>query len=139
MIRARLADADALFALVEQFATSYRPLRALFDVHLPVLLEAPRTDLRVAIEHGDVVGYSLAFDLLTLFANGVVTELQELMVAPEQRGRGIGRMLVESVIADARARGVVEITVPTRRAAEFYKRLGFEGTALYFKRRVSRG
>jgi N-acetylglutamate synthase-like GNAT family acetyltransferase len=66
-----------------------------------------------------------------------VVELQELMVAPDSRGRGIGRRLVEAILEQARAAGAVEVTVPTRRARDYYLRLGFEETATYFKFRVA--
>lgn len=134
---ARPADADQLFRLVEQFATSYRPDRAAFDRHFPRLLAADSTDCLVADGGGDLLGYVLAFQLLTLYANGIVVELQELMVAPEHRGRGTGRRLVEAIVARARDAGAVEVTVPTRRAREYYLRIGFEETATYFKRRLA--
>ena len=133
---ARLSDADRLFPLVEQFATSYRPERAAFQRNFPLLVTAEHADCLVA-EVGDrIVGYAVAFRLVTLYANGIVTELQELMVAPDQRRLGVGRRLVEAVCAGAQAVGAVEVTVPTRRAGVFYVKLGFEETAAYFKRRL---
>lgn len=134
---ARPSDADALFPLVEQFATSYRPARAAFDRHYPRLLAADHADLVVAEQDGRVVGYALTFKLLTLYANGIVAELQELMVAPEHRKRGIGRRLVIDIMDRARAAGAVEVTVPTRRARDYYLRLGFEETATYLKRKLA--
>jgi N-acetylglutamate synthase-like GNAT family acetyltransferase len=136
---ARQADGDALFPLVQQFAISYRPERAAFDRHFPDLLASDHADLVVAEHDGQVVGYALAFALVTLYANGIVVELQELMVGPEYRSHGVGRRLVEAVLERARERGAIEMTVPTRRAGSYYLRLGFEETATYFKRRVARG
>ena len=130
---AQANDANAVFALLVEFAMSYVSERAAFDRHYPELLESKSADLLVAEKDGQVAGYALDFDLLTLFANGVVTELQELMVEPKQRGQGIGVSLVKEAITRAKARGSVEVTVPTRRAGEFYKRLGFKDTADYFK------
>jgi N-acetylglutamate synthase-like GNAT family acetyltransferase len=134
---ARRADADQLFPLVQQFATSYRPERAAFDRHVPLLLAAEHVDWLVAEAGQQLVGYALAFRLVTLYANGVVVELQELMVAPDRRRQGIGRRLVEAILARARAAGAVEVTVPTRRAREYYLKLGFEETASYFKRKLA--
>jgi GNAT superfamily N-acetyltransferase len=131
------SDADRLFPLVEQFATSYRPDRAAFDRNFPLLLDADHADCVVAELGGALLGYALAFRLVTLYANGIVVELQELMVAPDHRGRGVGRRLVESIVERAQAAGAIEVTVPTRRAREYYLRLGFEETATYLKRVVS--
>jgi N-acetylglutamate synthase-like GNAT family acetyltransferase len=133
---AELGDADRLFELLSAFATSYLPSRVSFDRNLPRLLCSPDSDLIVAEREGVVVGYALASDLLTLFANGVVTELQELMVVERCRRQGIGRSRLDAVILRAGGRGAVELTVPTRRAADFYVRAGFVDTAQYFKRPI---
>ena len=130
---ALLSDAEAVFRLLSKFATSYTPARPAFDSSYSRLLENDGADLLVAGLHGRVVGYILASDSLTLFANGVVTELLELYVEEEERGRGIGRELVRRAVARARERGAVEVTVPTRRARSFYLALGFELTAELFK------
>ena len=112
---------------------SYPSDRAAFDAHLPRLLEAEHAEVWVACADQQVIGYLVAFHLLTLYANGVVTEVQELMVDPGWRGRGVGGRLVETAIQSARAGGSVEVTVPTRRAEAFYERLGFARTASYLK------
>jgi N-acetylglutamate synthase-like GNAT family acetyltransferase len=131
--RADRADGAALFPLLQEFAMSYRPDRAAFDAHLPRLVDAEHAELWVACADEQVIGYLLAFHLLTLYANGVVTEVQELMVDPGWRGQGVGGDLVKTVIQSARARGSVEVTVPTRRAEAFYESFGFERTASYLK------
>lgn len=132
---AQAGDADAVFALLVHFAVSYRPERGAFDRHFPLLLEGDGAELWVAALEGCVVGYALAFRLLTLYANGPILELQELMVDPAHRGRGIGRKLVETVLQRAWETGCGEVTAPTRRAAAYYTRLGFEETAVYLKRK----
>ena len=52
-----------------------------------------------------------------------------LAVHPNHRGRGLGRMLVESVIADAMAAGAGSVTLEVRRGNEsaiaLYRKLGF--------------
>ena len=130
---ASLPDADAVFPLLSKFATSYAPVRSAFDANYPRLLEHGGTDLLVAEKDGRVVGYILAADSLTLFANGIVTELLELYVEEQERHRAIGRKLVDQAVSRARDRGAVEVTVPTRRAGPFYLELGFELTAEFFK------
>jgi len=131
---AAAADADAVFTLLGQFATSYVPDRRRFDQHYSVLLAAADADLLVAAVNAKVVGYTLGFRLPTLHANGVVLTIQELIVDPAYRGHGLGRMLVETLIARGQDAGAVEVTVPTRRAQDFYRHLGFLETATYLKR-----
>ena len=52
-----------------------------------------------------------------------------MYVAPEQAGRGVGRALVEALLADARASGlelvVLTVTEGNSRAAKLYERCGF--------------
>jgi GNAT superfamily N-acetyltransferase len=129
-------DADAVFALLTQFAVSYQPQHAAFDQHYPRLLASQDADLLVACVDGRVVGYALGFRLLTLYANGPLLELQELMVNPQHRGTGLGRALVEAMVQRARETGCAEVTVPTRRAAGFYTALGFAETAVYLKHKL---
>jgi ribosomal protein S18 acetylase RimI-like enzyme len=86
-----LLDVDVVFRLLCKFATSYEPPHAAFDRNYAKLLENEGTDLLVAEQDGSVVGYVLASDSLTLFANGVVTELY---VEEDRRGSRIGRALV---------------------------------------------
>jgi len=130
--RARPDDADDVFGLLLDFATSYRPEREAFDAAYPVVLE--EADLLVAERGGRVVGYALAHRMLVLYAGGTVTELQELMVDPAHRGHGVGRALVAAVVDRARQAGSREVTVPTRRARDYYAALGFTETATYLKR-----
>jgi len=56
-------------------------------------------------------------------------QLEELDVLPDWGRRGIGRRLIETVIANARARGRAAVTLTTFRDvpwnAPFYARLGF--------------
>jgi N-acetylglutamate synthase-like GNAT family acetyltransferase len=130
------SDADAVFRLFEQFPMSYAPRRDTFDRHFPVLVDDPTAILLVAEQDGEVLGYALAFQMLTLYANGPIVELQELMIDPNHQARGVGRELVEDLLARARAMGCAEATVPTRRAPGFYEKLGFIQTGVYLKYRL---
>lgn len=64
----------------------------------------------------------------------VLAELDRVSVAPEARGRGIGRLLVESVAADAREHGVEVLGLEARGnnhgAIALYERCGFRRTGL---------
>ncbi|MFD7548770.1 GNAT family N-acetyltransferase [Streptomyces sp. NPDC059816] len=49
------------------------------------------------------------------------------------RGRGTGSALIRAAQAKARKAKDVEVTVPTRRAADLYHALGFHETAVHLK------
>lgn len=129
------ADADDVFRLLRDFATSHSPERGRFTaVTFPGVLAAAaegRAEFLAAEEGGRVVGYVHAARVPTLFAGGAVLDLLELTVDTALRGRGIGSGLVRAVLAAAVRAGDVEVCVPTRRAAGFYRRLDFTETAAY--------
>ncbi|MFG2934946.1 GNAT family N-acetyltransferase [Streptomyces sp. NPDC048282] len=131
------SDADDIYRLLTGFVTSYRPDRAVFDdVAFPRVIEAAsygRAEFLVAEQDACVVGYLLALRMPTLFAGGTVLELLELTVAESMRGRGTGSALIRAAQARAREAKDVEVTVPTRRAADFYRALGFRETAVHLK------
>ncbi|MEU1409485.1 GNAT family N-acetyltransferase [Streptomyces sp. NPDC005728] len=117
--------------------TSYRPDRVVFDdVTFPRAIEAAaagRAELPVAEQDSRMVAYLLALRMPTLFAGGTILELLELTVDAPLRGRGTGSALVRAVQARAREAKDVEVTVPTHRAADFYRGLGFHETAVRLK------
>ncbi len=126
-------DAECVFKMLGDFATSYVPERAAFDRSYATIVARQDAELFVAEDDRGVVGYVLAADMPTLFATGPVTELLELYVKPSARGEGIGKSLVGMAVRSASQRGAVEVTAPTRRARGFYLAMGFESTAEYFK------
>ena len=130
-------DGPAVFALLRDFVTSYAPSEEAFARHFPAIREREDADLLVAVCGGVVVGYALAARFPTFYANGPVAFLQELMVDPKHRQRGIGRTLVAAILERARAAGCAELTLATRRAGDFYRKLGFTESAGYFKRETT--
>ncbi len=65
-------------------------------------------------------------------------QIEGVRVASSMRGRGIGYVLIDHVMNEARRAGaeIVQLTTDRRRtdAHRFYERLGFEGTHLGMKR-----
>ncbi|MPY30073.1 GNAT family N-acetyltransferase [Streptomyces adustus] len=129
------SDADDIYRLLSGFVTSYRPDRAVFDdATFPRIIEvasAGGAEFLVAEQNSCVVGYLLAVRMPTLFAGGTVLELLELTVAEPLRGRGTGSALIRAAQAKARVAKDVEVSVPTRRAAAFYRALGFQESAVH--------
>lgn len=127
------SDADDIYRLLRGFVTSYRPDRAVFDdVTFPRIIETAaddRAEFLVAEQDSRLVGYVLALRMPTLFAGGTILELLELTVDAALRGRGTGSALIRAVQARALEAKDAELTVPTRRAADFCRGLGFHETA----------
>ena len=136
---ARPDDSDGLFALLLQLEPEYTPDRVAFAASFALLAAGDDTDgatssILVADEAGQPVGYALVTITTLLHANGRSAQLQELVVDESRRGTGVGTVLIEAVEALCRAQAVRQLTVPSRRSADFYERLGYTSTADFLKR-----
>jgi len=80
------------------------------------------------------LAYLLGFRHLTFYANGPVAWVEEVFVRGQHRGRGIGRALMSGFERWAAARNCALIALATRRAAPFYRALGYEESAVYFRK-----
>ena len=127
-------DLDDVFALTEQFAASFRPDRESFDHCVSHLMPDESAKLFVAEYDGQIAGYCLGFDHYALYANGRVSWVEEITVREELRRKGIGRALMNACEAWARLRGSKLVGLATRRAAQFYAALGYEESAVYFRK-----
>lgn len=60
---------------------------------------------------------------------GEAVRIVDIVLAPEHRGKGIGRSVVDSIVREAGGRPVrLNVTAANTRAVAFYRRLGFERT-----------
>jgi GNAT superfamily N-acetyltransferase len=131
---ATLSDASALFELARRFATSFAVEETAFNAALTGLLADSSTCLQVAEIDGAMVGYVLGFEHLTFFANGRVAWVEEIMVSETYRRHGVGKRLMESFSEWATARQCKLIALATRRADSFYWAIGYEESAIYFRK-----
>jgi len=130
---ATAADAETVARLAAELAQSFPFSQAAFDRSYPAVLAAEDTCLLLAEDPGPV-GYLLGFQHPTFFANGPVGWVEEVLVRPEYRGRGAGRALMTAFEQQAAARGGRLVALATRRAAAFYRALGYEESASYFRK-----
>ena len=133
-----LADTTALFSLVQQFVTSFQPERSAFEASLKALLADENAWLQVAEAQGELIGYCLGFDHYTFYANGRVAWVEEIMVKAEMRRHGVGESLMKALEAWATARGSTLVALATRRAAAFYRAIGYEESATFFRKSYNR-
>lgn len=138
--RARPDDKPALLLLARAFATSFAIEQAAFERSFDQLLTHPEAFFAVAQAsnelNSEVAGYVLGFDHPAFFANGRVAWVEEIMVSESFRRQGVGRKLMEAFEAWAAEREAKLIALATRRAADFYTALGYEESAVYFRKRL---
>ncbi len=127
-------DADAIFSLVADFATSFHPEKAAFLVSLKETLSTESAWLSVAEMDGEIVGYCLGFDHYAFYANGRVSWVEEIMVEADLREKGVGRALMDAFEAWAKERDSKLVGLATRRAAPFYEALGYKDSATFFRK-----
>jgi GNAT superfamily N-acetyltransferase len=94
----------------------------------------------VATLANEVLGLATVHAREVLHHGVPVVQLTALVVPPERRGLGIGRALVDAVLAWAAERGADRLVVTTALhradAPRFYERLGFEHTGRRYVRRL---
>ena len=105
-----------------------------FLANYPALLAASDACLLVAVDGAAYLGYVLAFAHLTFYANGPVAWVEEIVIRGDLRGQGIGRALLEAAEGWADNQGCALVALATRRAAPFYRALGYEESAIYFRK-----
>jgi len=132
---ARLGDADQIWSLVQQFAFSYRPMRSIFERSFGEFLG--RSDTLVLVAEGPIdaiVGYLLASHHGTFFANGPVAWVEELMVSESVRHQGVATRLMGLAETWAKSIPTAYVALASRRAGDFYLKVGYEESATYFRK-----
>ena len=132
--RASADDADAVAGLAAELAQSFEFSREKFRENYPALLAAADACLLLAVNGHEPLGYVLGFRHLTFYANGPVAWVEEIVVRDRDRGRGTGKALMCAFERWAAAPGCALIALATRRAAPFYRALGYEESATYFRK-----
>lgn len=143
----REAREEDLVALIAMFAAD--PLGGHGDTTDPqafadyarafaTIVASPDQVLYVASHRGEAVGTFQTMITTSLNARGSSAMIIEaVQTRPDMRGQGIGALMIEFAIAEAKSRGVrlVQLTSNATRldAHRFYERLGFKASHIGFK------
>lgn len=115
---ARIPDAKAIAALINCYAEHDKMLfRSLAEIYekLQMFLVADENEVVVGCCAMEIIWSDLA-------------EIKSLAVAPGQKGRGLGRALVEAAVEQARQLGVSRVFALTLEP-RFFERIGFSVVA----------
>lgn len=139
---AQLADLPQIAALLGQlFAIEqdFTPDTARQLAALKLML--PREDILLWVAEAQrdddcvVAGFCSVQGLISSAEGGPVGIVEDVVVAPEWRGRGIGRRLLEGAEAWARRRGMSRLQLLADRgnapALDFYRHLGWQETRMH--------
>lgn len=98
---------------------------------LPGYFAPPRGRLLIAVEGDQTAGCVALRDL-----GSGICEMKRMFVYPSFHGRGVGQMLAEQVIREAREIGYVTMRLDTgpaqREAQGLYRKMGFEEIPPYY-------
>jgi GNAT superfamily N-acetyltransferase len=125
---------ELLGQLFEQEA-EFTPNAAKQETALKLIFSTPSYGkLFVAKDGSKVVAMASLLYTVSTAEGGKAALFEDLVVRPDYRKQGIGAKLLEYVIAQARAEGLVRITLLTdmqnERAQVLYRKLGFVGSPM---------
>jgi ribosomal protein S18 acetylase RimI-like enzyme len=135
---ARLEDDGALAKLIAELGYPVE------SADLDSRLEKLPTDLyrtMVAVEENNIVGFIGLLTLPVYEHAEPVGWVLALCVSSDQRGKGIGTMLLAAAENHYRAQGVIDMRLHSglhrSEAHDFYEKLGFEKAGYRFKKKLS--
>ena len=131
--RATLADVEQLcphLALLFEQEADFQPDRSRQDCALRLILKNPEFGFIMCATAGELVkGMVSILFTPSIQEGGLVGLLEDMVVHPEWRGRGIGSLLLQEALGQAQAAGCTRIMLLTdvcnQEAQRFYKRAGF--------------
>lgn len=132
-------DAAALLALLDGYARDPmgggEPLSAeTREMLVPALAAFPGAFSLIARLEGEAVGLANCFTGFSTFAARPLINVHDLAVQPAQRGKGIGRALMQAIEQEAAARGACKVTLEVlannSNAMALYTALGYRNYAL---------
>ena len=128
------SDLDSICQLATKFATSYIVQRSAFKESFTKVLIDDSAIVFVASIDEKIIGYCLGFTHPAFYANGYVAWLEEIFVEEDFRKKDVGRILINRFEEWAKLKQCSLNALATRRAAGFYKAIGYEESAIYFKK-----
>lgn len=133
--RATLSDSDAVYMLICELKQTHFDKTA-FDAGFAARLEDPNFHCQLALHNGQPQGLITLHLQFHLHHANWIAEIQELVVIPQARGLGVGKLLLEWAEAEARCANAetIELSTSTGRvnAHRFYQREGYLPSHLRF-------
>lgn len=117
-------DAEQVVELLQSIS-DYRPNTEKVPELARIFVEQKESYACVAVDDRCVVGFGSLF-LLNRVRGGCSAVIEDMAVSAEMRGHGIGRLILEDLLAQARTRGCFKVSLESSEMAEqFYRALGF--------------
>lgn len=129
---ANSADQESVLALLRIYCDEANTL--LSDQHLLAglipLLEKNQHGVVLVAEDEEIIGYSILTWGWGIESGGMEALVDEMLIHPSRRGEGIGELLMQATLEQAKQAGVNVVFLETEqdnpRSRKLYTRLGFE-------------
>lgn len=141
---ATIEDLSALTELVMDLMArsgDFTPDRAVQERGLRLILEQPNRGRIFVVRNKDKIFgmVNLLFTISTA-RGGFVILMEDVVIHPDHRGQGYGRMLVDYVVDFAKQKNFKRITLLTDKMSaesqEFFRKQGFEYSSMIPMRRI---
>jgi len=134
-------DFDKVHKLIEELEDGFLEQTSLLSIFKEYLQRENSFVWVIEIEDGDIVGFLSCFGQRLLHHCDWVYEIQELIISKHHQGQGLGKIVIEKLVATLKEKNVFSLEVTTNKkrihAHEFYKTVGFvnshEKFTMYFK------
>jgi ribosomal protein S18 acetylase RimI-like enzyme len=126
----------------QRFLAETPETAAVYASFLRTQLNKPAIAVLVAVSGDSVIGYAYAavegYDYMSL--RGPAGVLHDIVVDPEHRGRGVGRLLLDAALGFMKSRGVPRVVLNTAQgnaaAQRLFARAGFRKTMVEMTREL---
>jgi len=138
-----LSQIDDVVALFDQYMVFYEQASnpEKYKLYLEERIEQNEATVFVAYADQEPVGFVLNYHSFSSVSQGKIIVLNDLFVAKEYRKYGLGKKLIDQVIALARETGAVRIDLGTAKdnftAQSLYEKIGFVKDTEYFSYSLS--
>lgn len=125
-IRAFVPEDIGLVIDLLQDVSTYRPAEQTVSALADAFATQAYSYACVAVCDGRLVAFGSVF-VLERVRGGRSGIIEDVVVAPNVRGKGVGKLIVDALVAAARARGCFKVSLEAAPAAlRFYAASGFE-------------
>lgn len=125
-------DIDAVIDLLQD-VSAYRPAADAVPVLSETFSVQPDCYACVAMQEGRLVAFGSVF-ILNRVRGGRSSVIEDVVVAADLRGQGVGQQIVKALVEAARARGCFKVSLEAAASARpFYKACGFSAAGQTMK------
>ncbi len=127
-----LEHAETVFQLLQSVSPFFPRIETL-DEHCRAFIQQEGCYACVAMYNSCVVGFGSLF-VLKRVRGGSSAIIEDLVVCPVFRRQGIGRLILQDLLAAAKAENCFKVSLESSNAAQhFYQSIGFQSGSICMK------